>query len=302
MTQWKRFEAALTAVLGALTAGQYLVIATRTGNRFVQFARQGGEGLQAEAASNRVLEANERHDPAALDRLDALGWNRPIHDISEDDEHDDGSCNHWFAYQPPVPFAVVADQAVRTLTEVFRVQHPNELVYRAFADGGPVVLLPTLGIEVDPTQPSRGWCCDQTLSSDDLSCQLFAALDAVFDGVEVDDGTVEVPFGPAMVFLQVCGDPPVIRVWSPVVAGVVDDGPLLLHEMNQRNTGARFVRFVTVDDTVIASYDLFGRPFVPDHVVHAVGVVGELADSIDDEFCDRFGGHAFFPRRDDDSS
>ena len=95
-----------------------------------------------------------------------------------------------------------------------------------------------------------------------------------------------------MVFVRVVGDPPVVHVWSPVVNEITDDSRAFLQELNQRNLGARFVRFASLDDTLIASHELFGRPFVPAHLIYAVSLIGDLAESIDAEFCDRFGGHA----------
>jgi hypothetical protein len=300
VTVWSRFESALGGALGALADDQFVVIRTRAGNRFVQFAGQGCAGLRAEAASNRVLEANERLDPAALDRLDALGYHRPTHDLRDDAEHDTGSCNHWFDYAVPVPYATVADQGVRALTEVFRVRHPNELTYSAFTDDGPPLLLPTLGLEVDRSPWPRWRALDRGLSVEDLRGRVLDELDATFADVTSDDDAVRVPFGSTVVFVRISGTPPVVQVWSPVVAGLQAHSRMLLEELSQRNLGARFVRFAVTDDLLVATHELFGDPFVPEHLVYAVSLIGDLATSIDAEFCDRFGGHTFFRNVDDD--
>ncbi len=247
-----------------------------------------------------MLEANERLNATALDRLDALGYNRPTHDLSEDGEHDTGSPNHFFDYVVPVPFETVAEQAVGALTEVFRVQHPNELVYTAWADDGPPLLFADAGPRARSdgmaVLPHAGSCPQRRR----VEASRLEVLDDAFEGVEAEGDVVRVPFASAFVMVRVLDEPPVIHVFSPVVDDVTQHDRQLLEEVNQRNLAARFVRFAALGDTLVASHELFGHPFVPAHLVYAVSLLGDLATSIDDEFCDRFGGNAFFPKWEDE--
>lgn len=293
--EWAQLATALAGVLSSLTSEQCVVLRTRAGNRFVQFASQGCAGLVAEAASNRVLLANERLDATALDRMDALGWNRPTHDLGEGDEGS-GSPNHFFEYVAPAPWARVASQAVRTLVDVFRVQHPNELRYYAFGDGGIPILLPTLGLERDDDAAPENPLRDHDLAFGALVDRVAEVLDGTFDDVTPwnDDGFLHVETAGATISVRVHGEPPVVSVFAPLVSGVDAGDARVLLELGQQNLGARFVRFVVNDDVVIAEHDQFGRPFVPEHLVYAVGLVAELAASIDDDFAERFGGFVFF--------
>ena len=108
-----------------------------------------------------------------------------------------------------------------------------------------------------------------------------------------DDGDIPLRYGSTMVFVQAFGDPPVIRVSSPVlrqVAGGADvDGAVA-----QLNRDSVFIKWVAAEGTLYASIDLFGSPLQLDHVLNACGVVGGAADDLDEQLQERLGGSTFF--------
>ena len=108
-----------------------------------------------------------------------------------------------------------------------------------------------------------------------------------------DDGDIPMQFGSAMVFVRAFADPPIVRVFSPILAEV-GLGVDLLDAINELNAEHFFTKWFVTDGVLIACVDVFGTPLVADHVLHACGVVGEIAGSLDEELQDRFGGRTFF--------
>ena len=69
------------------------------------------------------------------------GWHAPTHDPDAPKARRDpaGSPNFFADFEAPVPFAEVADLAVRTLAGTLEVTHPDLLEYAACdADGNPL--------------------------------------------------------------------------------------------------------------------------------------------------------------------
>ena len=74
---WLAFENKLAEVLEVLEEDQFLVISTKRGWGYVQFAAQGSFGLRIEAVSNHYLPEDAQLDAAQLEALLALGWSPP---------------------------------------------------------------------------------------------------------------------------------------------------------------------------------------------------------------------------------
>jgi hypothetical protein len=108
-----------------------------------------------------------------------------------------------------------------------------------------------------------------------------------------DDGDIPIRSGSAIMFIRVYATPPVVEVFSPVVGGV-SDTPDLLRRVNQLTASLPLVRFAVVKDTLIASLQLLGEPFTPEHLQAALDIVGDLADRLDDDLARQFGGKVFF--------
>jgi len=77
-----------------------------------------------------------------------------------------------------------------------------------------------------------------------------------------------------------------------IVLGVLArDLPKVLNSLNSNST---LIKWLLVDNTIIAAMDLFGWPLQETHVLNACGVVGNSADDLDDQLQERFGGKTFF--------
>jgi hypothetical protein len=107
------------------------------------------------------------------------------------------------------------------------------------------------------------------------------------------DGDLPIRFGTTAIFVRVFGDPPVVRVFSPML-GEVDASGRLKDALNELNSEALFLKYVFLDGTLTAVIDLFGNPLVTDHVYTACGLLGTEADQRDEELQSRFGGKPFF--------
>ncbi len=75
--EWCPFTERLTETLSAMGEGQFLVLTSKTDNRYVQFAAQGPSGMRAETVSNSFLDAEHLHSQQDLLTLRSLGWNDP---------------------------------------------------------------------------------------------------------------------------------------------------------------------------------------------------------------------------------
>jgi hypothetical protein len=107
------------------------------------------------------------------------------------------------------------------------------------------------------------------------------------------DGDIPIQFGSSMVFVKVFGDPPVVRVYSPVLERVTS-AAVAAAAVNDLNQHSAFTKWLVLNDSIIAVVDLFGRPLSESHVLGACSVVGNSADSLDEELQARLGGKTFF--------
>lgn len=107
------------------------------------------------------------------------------------------------------------------------------------------------------------------------------------------DGDVLVRFGSAAVYVRVLEAPPLVRVYSPVLSDVELDDKLL-RQVNALNAQLHLVRLVGVQRTVFGVVDVPAEPLVHEHVVRACGVLGQLADDVDDLLQAEFGGRTAF--------
>lgn len=114
------------------------------------------------------------------------------------------------------------------------------------------------------------------------------------EAIELDpDGDIPLRYGSTMVFVRVFAEPPIVRVFSPLLTDV-GLGLDLLETVNRLNDEYFFVKFSVSDGAVVAAMDLFARPLVEQHVLEACGVIGETADQVDEQLQDAFGGRTFF--------
>jgi type III secretion system-like peptide-binding chaperone len=108
-------------------------------------------------------------------------------------------------------------------------------------------------------------------------------LDIVTEPVAIQAGT-------AMVLIRlVDADPPVLRVFSPLVRSV-ERGAELLAELNEINAHLNFLRLFWRDHTIFAATELLAESSDAAAIAHACDAVADLADYYDVRFHDRLGG------------
>lgn len=301
---WPQFVTSLAASLSALDEDQYLIIKRKDRPWFVQFAAQGSFGVRAELVSNSYLAPADQIAGESIDSALALGWQRPTGspDSSTPEGDPDGSPNYFREWPQPVAFIDVARMAADTLVEVLAAPHPGTLIYNAFASDGAKILLPGLGLKPEPAEttgdsvPTSPPSATPSLDAAEVSRQLLEIVRAVSGDDELDvdsDGDIPLRYGSAMVFVRVFGDPPVIRVFSPVLAEA-RMGVDLAQVVNELNGQHLFVKWLISDGSVVASVDLFGDPLAGQHVLHACGVLGETVNELDEQLQEQFGGRTFF--------
>src|SRR4051812_32612213 len=105
-----------------------------------------------------------------------------------------------------------------------------------------------------------------------------------------DAGDLTVPWGSSIAHLRVIdGDPPLLTVFSVVLAGVARSADLL-GALNDMNAGIMSCRVFWADGDVIAASDVPVRDLQTEELEHALWAVGSFADWADTELQPRFGG------------
>ncbi|OGT88615.1 MAG: hypothetical protein A2286_03235 [Gammaproteobacteria bacterium RIFOXYA12_FULL_61_12] len=287
---WLPFAEGLAASLGVLEDDQSLVISVKRSNRYVQFAAQGAHGMRTETTCNSYLAKSERLDARQIAALAEAGWHAPTGKPGESTpENDpDGSPNFFRQFPVPVPLKSVADLAVSTLAEILRVPHPGFLEYEAFDADGQVILLPGLGLKraVRSPQPEAS-----------LPELLRAALREVAGIPDLDfdeDGDIGIRYGSLIIFVRLMGDPPHVRLVSPLLADV-DESQGLLARLNEINCRLGHMHLIAHNDAILAIADVPAAPFVSDHMAQALRDFCQLTDGMDDLLQGEFGGRLSFP-------
>jgi len=146
---WDTLRRGLREALCGLEQDEYLILASRSQNYFVQFAGHENEGMRAEAVSNAYLTGNALLSDRACQALQAMGWCSPTYvPIDGAPPPATGSPNFYVDATPPIPFARFAALAIQTLHAIYRVRHPRELAYKAgtFSGGNVSIRFPALTI------------------------------------------------------------------------------------------------------------------------------------------------------------
>jgi hypothetical protein len=251
---WEQFEGRLSAVLGRMAAGSFLILSSRADGEivyYVQFAQGGRGGFRAEAESNNFLAGRWSLSPAQEEQLAQLGWQCPM--------PGDSDLNFMRQWPTPAPYAEIARLAVRSLREVYGIERPAELVYRRFAKVGSDFAEPGLGLKPErPVTPSgRGRRPAQTIQQltqlVEQACREILGTDKVLrDG----DGCIPIHRDGARQFVRIVdGTPPVVRILSPVLHGIDLSQPLL-GALNEINGETMFGRVLWASGQVIVSAEV----------------------------------------------
>ena len=281
---WAALRDRLAEALGVLEEGQYLILSGARSPYYVQFAMEADSLLWAEAVSDAFLPKGRKLGKAKRDALVGLGWRAPAGESrgKRRSRRSSGSPNFQGRFEGKGEFGPAATIAVRTLRDVYGFGKTGSLRYRAFDREGGDILLPTLGIGRSP-KPAEEIAADLPAS---LGEQV---LDVVSEGLGVEGArfdskgflTLEADGEP--VFVLLLGDPPCVRLFTPVLLGVANEGEAL-GLLNTLNFEGRLARFVLDEGTIFAVIDLPGAPFVPEHFVEGfmamASAVHELPGSL----------------------
>lgn len=100
--------------------------------------------------------------------------------------------------------------------------------------------------------------------------------------------------GTAIVYIRlVAGEPPLLRIFSPVLRGV-SNTPELLRELNDLNSRLNFLRLFWRDKTIYAAAELLAEVLVDEALSHAIDTIADAADYYDEHLEPRFGGEKAF--------
>jgi hypothetical protein len=293
---WSRLQRELAKALAVLGEGecQYLILSDQRTWRYVQFAVEAGEPLRAEAVSNNYLPGDHCLSQKEIRALLRLGWRPP--DAEADPGKPTKGTNYFRCFERPVDLDRVAALAVRTLRDVFQTPSPGRLDYTAFERGGPRIVLPSLWLARQAPEPRKEPVTPSPESVESIRARVLAAIREASGDASIaldKDLDVKVCFGSALLYVRVKAEPPYVCAFSPVLAGV-PTGEGVVEHLNELNREVRLARLFEYDGTVFAVVEVFTKPFVVEHVVHACHVLGELADDLGKKLQARFGGRTAF--------
>jgi len=160
--EWDRLADNLAVCLADLSEDEFLTLSSKCANYFVQFAAQGQFGMRIEATSNAYVAPPEAVLSAdAYSAMAELGWKSPTGVPGSEPRDPDGSPNFFLDLALPVNFRRVADMAVKTLRQVYRIPHPGQLQYKSFDSSGIEIRFPNLRLKREAVQsrhsnPHRG--------------------------------------------------------------------------------------------------------------------------------------------------
>jgi hypothetical protein len=289
---WTAFAENLAQVLAGLQEDQYLILVAKQSNRYIQFAGQGLHGLRMETTSNHYLEKSEQLSEHQIAMLVDNGWNnptRPPETLPEDDP--EGSPNFFIDHPLPVAYKSVVDLVIKTFDTFLRVTHPAWLEYDAFDSDRNSLAFPTLGVKrrVRPADQDPDQMRQRLLTT----VQEFTGLgDLAVD----QDGDIALQVGTAIVFLRYQADPPLVRLYSPLVSNLMAS-PGLFARLNELNKRGGHLHFFFDQGRVIAVADVHAAPFIADHVSWVLKTFCDIVDDVDDLLVYEFGGETAFKER-----
>ncbi len=291
---WPPFAQKLAAVLAKLEEDQYLILAVKRSNRFIQFASQGAFGIRVETTSNHYLSKQEKLDARQIAALIKAGWHAPTGKPTEStpEGDPDGSPNFFAEFSTPVSFEEVANLTIRTFTEILRVPHPAFLQYEAIDDTKgtwATMALPELGLkQAKPKAPAD--------NLETLSISLLTTLKQETGISDLDydnDGDIGIRYGSAVAFVHLIGDPLHIRIYSPILHDV-EESPGIFSRLNDINANETLMRFFFKNGVIYGASEISAVPYVADHVVQSLAHFCMIADGMDSLLQAEFGGRTAF--------
>jgi hypothetical protein len=290
---WAEFQARLSEVVSMIDESGDLTIGTGLdGDEEAPFLRLSSpwtHRVRGEAASNAVLGEDYQLGPDQLATMERLGWQPPSAN------GDRPSAYFWFERDQD-DAEQISELAVGALRDVYGVQHPIFLAPDQLAE----VLQPTpppLETSSGTLVPTAVSALSATMPRDrpHLNQLVDAELGRMFGYPPIHDteGDVAIRVGSTMLFLRTSPDAQEVVVFAAVVHDVAGRSRAA-EVLNDLNVEARWVKFQLVRDRVFVTVSVLARPFVPAHLHHAVKILAETADGIDNDLAVKLGGRTTF--------
>jgi Putative bacterial sensory transduction regulator len=295
---WAEFQARLSEVVSMIDDSGDLTIGTGSDGDQAPFIRLSSPRphlVRGEAASNAVLGEDYQLGPDQLATMEGLGWQPPSADGERPSAHFWVECEQDEADR-------VSELAVGALRDVYGVQHPIFLAPDQLAE----VLQPTpapLETSTGTLVPAGpGLAATMPSNRTHLVSLVDAELVRMFGYPPIHDteGDVAIRVGSTMLFLRTTPDAQEVLVFAAVVHDVAGRSRAM-EVLNDLNVEARWVKFQLVRDRVFVTVSVLARPFVPAHLHHAVKILAETADGIDNDLAVKLGGRTTFDDHPEDA-
>jgi T3SS (YopN, CesT) and YbjN peptide-binding chaperone 1/T3SS (YopN, CesT) and YbjN peptide-binding chaperone 3/TY-Chap C-terminal domain len=309
---WSRFQARLADHLAAMSDDDVLIVRVDAGDSggdgdakspadggeasstpFLQFSAWGDGHLRSEVSSNEYLAPRYTLDAAGEGTLQSLGWAAPT---SPGSEKGAGTGSTNFVLDVDRSEADrLAVMSVKALRGVFGVAHPAFLAAQNLGatSDKPELGIPSPVIEsiVELEEPLAVIPDDV----DHLRSLVDSALEPVFGhGPQHDsDGDIPVVAGSALLFIRVLDDAPAIEIFSTIVRGITDLDAAAV-AVAELNNGIRMIKFVLVEDVIIAVAHVAALPFAPQQLRGVLDYMSRVADGVDDGLVASVGGRRAF--------
>ncbi|MGJ6979015.1 T3SS (YopN, CesT) and YbjN peptide-binding chaperone 1 [Aestuariimicrobium soli] len=291
---WQQFTGRLSEVISVIADGE-LTIGTLSSSAdagpFVRYAVAADRPDQviAEAASNAELGEGFQLDVAQLEALEQLGWQPP----STEGEH---PSPHFTIVRPQEQSLELAEIGVRTLRDVYGVQHPVFLAPDHLAE----VLQGSVPTE-QSSRARRSPFDDSDLvaiipqSRDHLDDLIGEELRQMFghEAMRDSEGDFAIRVGSTMVFIRSTPDAEEVLLFSALVHEVAGRSRAV-EVLNDLNVEARHGRFALHRDRVFVQVSMLAHPFVPAHLHQALRMISQVADGIDDDLAAKLHGRTTF--------
>ena len=284
---WAGFQDRLSDVISVIDETADLTISAESGSDdaapFLRFSSPERDVIRCEASSNAALGPRFRLGAPQIAALAALGWCAPTTDGPRPTQ------NFWVEDSQDRSDRVSA-LAVAALRDVFGVQHPVFLAPDQLSEvlRGPV-----------PAEQGQQVVARAPHSQQELDELVDRELTLMYGHPPMRDGEGDVAFrvGSTMLFLRTSPDGQEVTVFAAVVHDV-EGRSRAAEVLNDLNVEARWVKFQLVRDRVFVTFSVLARPFVPEHLHHAVRILSEIADAIDEELAAKLHGRTTFSDHD----
>jgi hypothetical protein len=290
---WDEFQARLSEVISMIDESGDLTISTAatSGDQapYLRFSCPETNQVRCEAASNAVLGEDFQLSTAQLSAMEQLGWQPPTGSGPR------GTGNFWVEVRQEESDRL-SEIAVAALRDVYGVQHPIFLAPDQLTE----VLQPVPApIEANPGERI-------ILHHDDLAATMPRSRQHLAELVDAElarmyghppirdaEGDIAIRVGSTMLFLRTSADGQEVVIFAAVVHDVAGRSRAA-EVVNDLNVEARWVKFQLIRDRVFVTLSVQAKPFVPAHLHHAVRILSDVADGIDDELAAKLHGRTTF--------